>query len=248
MARREIRIGTAGWVVSSPYADRFPGAGTHLRRYALQMGCVEINSSFYRPHQLKTYERWAASTPRDFRFSVKIPKILTHEQRLADPDVVLDRFAGEVSGLRDKLGAVLVQLPPSLAFDEPSAAAFFTALAKRIYAPAVFEPRHPSWFTPQVDAWLVERRIARVAADPVPAPGASEPGGWRGLTYVRLHGSPRMYYSQYEAPFITALSRRLQAYRGPVWCVFDNTAAGHALGDALALQGEIEASVAVPSL
>ena len=240
MAKREIRIGTAGWAISSPYADRFPGAGTHLRRYALQMNCVEINSSFYRPHQLKTYERWAASTPRNFRFSVKAPKLITHEQRLADSEPVLDRFADEISSLGDKLGTVLIQLPPSLQFDEARASDFFAALARRIFVPAVCEPRHKSWFTPQVDAWLAERRIARAAADPVPAPGASEPGGWRGLTYIRLHGSPRMYYSAYEAPFITARGRRLKAQRSPVWCVFDNTADGAALGNALSTMDEVE--------
>ena len=86
----------------------------------------------------------------------------------------------------------------------------------------------------EVDDWLTQRRIARVAADPPTAPGATHPGGWRRLTYIRLHGSPRMYYSAYEQPFISALSRRLRAQTGPVWCIFDNTAAGAALGDALA--------------
>ena len=111
-------------------------------------------------------------------------------------------------------------------------------------SPPWCEPRHRSWFTPEVDAWLAERRIARAAADPVPAPHASEPGGWRGLTYIRLHGSPRMYYSAYEAPFITALARRLEAVRGPVWCVFDNTAEGAALGDALATMEELAPVIA----
>lgn len=244
MARREIRIGTAGWAISSRYADAFPGAGTHLRRYALQMNCAEINSSFYRPHQQKTYERWAASTPKNFRFSVKVPKLLTHDQRLADPEPALERFADEVSGLGEKLGAALVQLPPSLAFDEARASAFFAALGRRVFAPAVCEPRHRSWFTPEVDAWLAERRIVHAAADPVPAPGASKPGGWRGLTYIRLHGSPRMYYSAYEPPFITALARRLEAMRGPVWCLFDNTAEGAALGDALATMDELKPVIA----
>jgi len=238
MAQRIIRIGTAGWSISSRYANRFPGAGTHLERYARQMNCVEINTSFYRPHQRKTYERWAASTPRSFRFSVKLPKQITHEQRLSDPEAVLDRFAGEISGLGEKLGVVLVQLPPSLPFDAKTAGNFFTAISERIHAPIACEPRHVSWFTPEVDDWFVERRIARVAADPVAAPGASQPGGWRRLTYFRLHGSPRMYYSAYQPPFITALSRRLTSQTGAVWCVFDNTAEGAALGDALATMKE----------
>lgn len=243
MARRKIRIGTAGWAISSRYAEAFPGAGTHLRRYALQMNCVEINSSFYRPHMRKTYERWAASTPRGFRFSVKTPRTLTHERRLAEPEDALDRFTEEVTGLGEKLGVVLVQMPPSLPFDEKLAASFFSALAKRIHAPAACEPRHRTWFTSEVDAWLAERRIARVAADPVPAPGAFVPGGWRGLSYFRLHGSPRMYYSAYEPPFISALTKRVHEERAPTWCVFDNTAEGAALGDALATKRRLQPEV-----
>src|SRR5688572_21344785 len=114
MAKRDIRVGTAGWGISSRYAALFPGTGTHLRRYSLVLNCAEINSSFYRPHMRKTYERWAASTPRSFRFSVKVPKAITHDQRLRDPDPILDRFADEIAGLGDKLGVALVQLPPSL--------------------------------------------------------------------------------------------------------------------------------------
>jgi uncharacterized protein YecE (DUF72 family) len=240
MAKRDIRVGTAGWGISSRYAEQFPGAGTHLRRYSLVLNCAEINSSFYRPHMRKTYERWAASTPRSFRFSVKVPKAVTHDQRLRDPDAVLERFTEEIGGLGDKLGVVLVQLPPSLIFDKTVAGKFFTALAQRIFVPAVYEPRHRSWFTPEVDAWLAERRIARAAADPIPAPHASDPGGWRGLTYIRLHGSPRMYYSAYEPPFISALTRRLEAEKVPAWCIFDNTAEGAALGDALSVVDKLK--------
>ena len=204
------------------------------------MTCVEINSSFYKPHQRKTYARWAAVTPATFRFSVKVPKVLTHEQRLTNPDATLDRFAAEVEGLGRKLGAVLVQLPPSLMFNSDVAGDFFLALSARLHAPVVCEPRHVSWFTPSVDDWLLHRRIARVAADPPTAPGAMHPGGWRRLTYMRLHGSPRMYYSAYEAPYITALAKRLRSHTGPVWCIFDNTAAGAALGDALSTAAALQ--------
>lgn len=239
MARREIRIGTAGWGIPSAYAAAFPGEGTHLRRYALRMNCVEINSYFYRPHQRKTYERWAASTPKGFRFSVTVPKLLTHDPRLAEPDVGLTRFADEVDGLGDKLGAVLVQLPPSLAFDKAIARKLFDRLARLVSVPIILERRHKSWFAPAVDAWLVKRRIARAAADPAPVAGAFDPCGWRGFTYMRLHGSPRMHYSAYEPPFITGLVTRLKAQRGHVWCVFDNTAGGAALGDATSTMGQL---------
>lgn len=238
MASFDLRIGTAGWSIPAAVAGRFPGPGSHLERYARMMNAAEINSSFHRPHRRTTYERWAASTPDGFRFSVKVPRLLTHDQRLADPAEVLDRFAGEAAGLGNKLAVILVQLPPSLKFDETLAAAFFDALQARIDAPVACEPRHADWFRPETDAWLVDRRIARVAADPAKQPGAESPGGWRGLTYFRLHGSPRVYYSAYGPEVLadTARSLREEAARAPTWCVFDNTAGSAALPDALTVR------------
>jgi uncharacterized protein YecE (DUF72 family) len=109
-----LRVGTAGWSVPSRYAAEIPPGGSHLERYARRLNAVEINSAFHRPHQRKTYERWARSAPAGFRFSVKLPKVMTHEQRLADCGELLDRFVAEVAGLGDKLGVLLVQLPPNL--------------------------------------------------------------------------------------------------------------------------------------
>lgn len=77
-----IRVGVAGWSLPKEHADRFPAVGTHLERYAARLPAVEINSSFYKPHRPATYARWAESVPGDFRFSVKVPKVATHERRL----------------------------------------------------------------------------------------------------------------------------------------------------------------------
>jgi len=227
-------IGTAGWSIASQYADRFAGSGTHLQRYARVMPAAEINTSFYRPHQRATYERWAASTPPDFRFAVKVPKAATHDARLRETEAILDRFADEVSGLGTKLGVLLVQLPPSLRFDEEVADRFFSGLTQRLDAAVACEPRHTSWFTHAED-FLAGRRIARVAADPAPAPEAAKPGGWKGLTYYRLHGSPRMYHSPYPDAVLDELAVTLSSLSAPVWCIFDNTAGFAALGDALSL-------------
>lgn len=233
-----LRIGTAGWSVSSRYASDIPLGGSHLERYARCLNAVEINSSFYRSHQFKTYERWADSAPTHFRFAVKVPKAITHEQRLADCKDILDRFVEEISGLGAKLGVLLVQLPPTLAIEKRVAGRFFRDLRKRIDVPIVCEPRHESWFAPKIGDWLAERRIARVAADPAPVEGAGEPGGWSGLIYYRWHGSPRIYYSDYDDVALNVLETRLAATvrnEAPTWCIFDNTAAGAALGNALAL-------------
>lgn len=233
-----IRIATAGWSVSSRWAERAPGPGTHLERYARAMPAAEIDSSFYRPHRPATYARWAESVPPGFRFAVKLPRAVTHEKRLKDADEPLDRFLGEVAHLGDRLGPLLVQLPPSLRFDATVAGRFFARLRGVFSGDLVCEPRHRSWFAEDAEALLAGHAVARVAADPEPAAGAAEPGGWRGLAYWRLHGSPVMYRSDYPPDALTRIAGRLRAEAAdrPVWCVFDNTADGHALGNAFAVR------------
>ena len=227
-----IRIGTAGW--SFPRDLNFPVEGTGLARYAARFDCVEINSSFYRPHQRKTYERWAASTPEGFRFAVKIPQAITHERRLVKAGDLVARFLDETGGLGAKRGPLLIQLPPSLRFDPGQVGAFLEAWRGQTDAPTVLEPRHASWFAPEPDTLLTDFRIARVGADPPAVAQAAEPGGWRGLTYRRWHGSPAIYESAYPHQALEALAARLLG-EGETWCVFDNTRFGAATRDALAL-------------
>jgi uncharacterized protein YecE (DUF72 family) len=232
-----LRVGCAGWTIPSQYADRFPREGSHLQRYAARLRVVEINSTFYRSHRPQTYQRWASTVPEDFRFALKMLKLITHVHRLTQT-ATLNRFLFEVSALGSKLGPLLVQLPPSLAFEAKAAATFFKELRERYPGSVVCEPRHASWFTPQAEGLLAEYQIARVAADPALTATAAEPGGWKGLVYYRLHGSPRMYYSAYPLSFLEHLSARLLKHlesTPAVYCIFDNTASGAALGNALSL-------------
>lgn len=144
----------------------------------------------------------------------------------------------QVGILGAKLGCLLVQLPPSLSFESTIAGRFFAKLRELTTVAIACEPRHPSWFTPEAETLLHELHIARVAADPPRDPAASEPGGWRGLTYFRLHGSPKIYYSAYPRDVIVSLAERItremEAAR-PVWCIFDNTTLGAATRNALEL-------------
>ena len=237
-----IRIGTAGWSIPKLSAPAFPADGTHLERTARVMAMTEVNSSFYRPHKPETWGRWAASTPSGFRFAVKLPKAISHEARLAGADAALERFLAEAGMLGDRFGPLLVQLPPSLRFDRAVAEEFFAILRARFDGDVVCEPRHASWFTDGAESLLVAHRVARVAADPAPVPGAGEPGGWDGLRYWRLHGSPVIYRSAYEPAVLDMLAERFlaEAALRPVWCVFDNTADFHALDDALATMARLQ--------
>jgi len=200
---------------------------------------VEINSTFHRPHRASTFERWAATVPSSFRFSVKLPRDITHDQRLSGTRARVDEFLGELSPLGTRLDCLLVQLPPSLALDARVARPFLTHLRERFAGCIALEPRHASWFTPAADAMLEALHVARVAADPPRAPHGFEPGGWKGLAYFRLHGSPRVYYSSYDAGFIEDIAARLHALRHAgvtCWCIFDNTTLGAGTANALALR------------
>ncbi|WP_297506737.1 DUF72 domain-containing protein [uncultured Caulobacter sp.] len=240
-----IRIGTAGWSLYR-IADAFPAEGTGLQRYATRFNAVEINTAFYRPHRRQTYERWAASTPPDFRFAVKVPKAITHERRLVDIEEPLARLIDECAGLGEKLGPLLVQLPPSLGFDPAIVAPFLETWRRRVDGATVLEPRHADWFTAEADAMLAAFHVTRVAADPAKVPRAAEPAGWDGLVYYRLHGSPVMYRSAYEEPFLANLAERLSATSVEAWCVFDNTQLGAAGTDALRLMRELSVSALPP--
>lgn len=235
-------VGCAGWSLSSKHAEAFPSDGSHLERYAQVFPAVEINSSFYRPHQPKTYARWAASVPDAFRFSVKMPRSITHERRLREADAVTQAFVDQVAALGDKLGCLLLQLPPSLALNEPEARRFFSMLRGLTSARVACEPRHGSWFTPVAAELMKEEGIACVQAHPLPIEGV-EPAGDPHTLYLRLHGAPDIYYSAYDEPFINATAEKIRrAHRAgeQAWCIFDNTARGEAIPNALMLMQRLK--------
>jgi uncharacterized protein YecE (DUF72 family) len=236
---RLLRIGTAGWTIPRALADAFPAEGSSLGRYAGRFACAEINSSFHRSHRPETWARWAASVPSGFRFSAKLSKAITHGAKLVGCEDLLAASVAEMRQLGEALALVLVQLPPSLAFDAALVGRFFAALRQLWDGAVACEPRHASWLEPEADALLTAWNVARVAADPARAPGLARPGGWDGLAYYRLHGSPVVYRSAYgEArlrPYAAALRSDAAAGR-EVWCIFDNTASSAAIEDALTLQ------------
>jgi uncharacterized protein YecE (DUF72 family) len=170
---------------------------------------------------------------------VKVPKQITHEQRLVRCRVALAAFLSESAGLESKRGPLLVQLPPSLEFEPRVAGRFFTLFRSLYDGPLVCEPRHQTWFgSAGVDTLFTRHQIARVAADPAVTEVASRPGGWTGLVYFRLHGSPRTYWSSYPSAFIADVATAMRAH-GEAWCIFDNTASGAALENAWALRQRV---------
>ena len=243
MSAPVIYVGCAGWNLPPHEKHRFPESGSHLARYAARLSAVEINSSFYRPHRPDTYARWAASVPAAFRFAVKFPKTITHEHRLKNVRKTLTPFIDSVRGLGDKLGALLLQLPPSFEFDRRLVASFFKLLRNMHEGTVVLEPRHASWFLAGALDLVQAFSIDYVAADPAPVDGADALEAWTNVAYVRLHGSPRMYFSSYSNADLDALAVRLikvAAREIPVWCIFDNTGMGVATGNAFDLMQKLQ--------
>jgi uncharacterized protein YecE (DUF72 family) len=242
LSRQPVRIVCAGWSIPRLAAAHFASRGSHLERYSQAFNSCEINSSFYRPHKKETWERWAGSVPAEFRFSVKAPRTITHEAKLNCSSEFLSAFLEQIDCLHEKLGPVLVQLPPSLEFDYARTRKFLSLIRGSFSGDIVWEPRHSSWFDIQAEDLLKEYQIARVAADPPCVPAAARPGGLASLAYFRLHGSPRRYFSAYSSGSLNMIVAQVASLGATarVWCIFDNTAYGAAIPNALELAAKLK--------
>lgn len=221
---------TAAWSIPKKVASRFAGEGSGLARYASLFNGVEINSTFYRRHKPSTFARWADAVPDDFQFAIKIPKEITHTRGMMDIGGPLDTFLDDIAPLGTKRGPLLCQLPPSAAFDAEQFGLAFKTIRAAHSGQIVIEVRHKSWASAEAKDLLKTYAIDRVLADPAavwPVDDFAE-----APRYVRLHGKPKIYYSSYTEDEIAAFSKLLTP---DSWCVFDNTASGAAIENALTM-------------
>ncbi|WP_010586550.1 DUF72 domain-containing protein [Schlesneria paludicola] len=235
-----LLIGCAGWSIPFSQRDQLPGEDSHLERYARHFNAVEIVSSFHRPHRKSTYARWAASVEDSFRFSVKIPQEISHEARLRGTGHLLEEFLSECTRLGDRLGCLLLELPPTLHYDPAIVGSFFEQLRRMVDVPVACEPRHVSWFNDDVDQQLASFRVSLVASNPdaLHSGRGKSHGGWTEIAYIRLPGTPRVYSLQHDPFHLTQLAdqlRHLSQSRKTTWCIFDNTTLGTAIENAMEL-------------
>lgn len=241
----EVRVGTAGWSIRKEQKPLFPEGGSQLQNYSARLKAVEINSCFYRDHQDSTYQRWAQETPPDFRFAVKLSKVLTHEQELRQGAKSLTTTLQNLMSLKTKLGCILVQLPPRLEYSGLDFGAFAEALRRVYEGPVVLEPRHRSWERSDSRRLATQFQVGRVIVDsPRFSPGeafvdSDQDSDSQGLIYFRLHGSPDLYKSDYTDERLHSYELKIRGYQAigfRVWCIFDNTTFGHATQNALRMR------------
>jgi len=234
-------VATAAWSIPKKIAHEFGQQGSGLTKYASVFGGVEVNSTFYRRHKASTFARWAESVPDGFHFALKVPKEITHVRAMTDIANPFKAFLDDIAPLGDKRGPLLCQLPPSLAFDTDKLETAFGAMRKADQGQIVIEVRHKSWASAEALHLLKAYAIDRVLADPAPvwpADDFSVPP-----RYLRLHGKPKVYFTSYTPEEIGFFSRLLAS---DGWCVFDNTASGAAIENAVAMQELIQCDVRHP--
>lgn len=228
-------IATAAWSIPKKVAHKFAPEGNGIARYASVFDGVEINSTFYRRHKPTTFAGWADSVPDSFRFSVKMPREITHIRAMKDINEPLHIFLEDIAALGEKCGPLLCQLPPSLRFNQDVMKTAFQTMREACSLLIVLEARHKSWMASEALALLQTYSIERVFADPAPVwpyDSFEQPP-----FYMRLHGQPKIYYSSYCIEEINRFSQLLTPYG---WCVFDNIASGAAIENALALSAIIK--------
>lgn len=198
--RPMLYIGTSGWQYRDWNGVVYPDGmkpADQLAYYAMLFNTVEINSTFYHMPRTTTTEKWHDQVPEHFRFTLKLNRYLTHTKRLLIDDEShskLDEFITPAHMLRNKLGMVLVQLPPSLRCDIERLRSFLVAVDGRV--PLAFECRHASWFEDEVTQLLDKYHVAWVVND--------SPDRWPSRRYVvgrqlyiRFHGNRELYKSSY---------------------------------------------------
>jgi uncharacterized protein YecE (DUF72 family) len=272
-----VRIGISGWRYP-PWRGSFYPKGLPQREElayaARRLSTIEINGSFYSLQRPEYYASWAEQVPPDFVFAVKGGRFITHMKRLADPATSLANFfASGLLALGPKLGPLLWQLPPTLAFDRELLSAFLQALPRTTTGAArlasehddrlegraltvtdadrpirhALEVRHPSFAVPELVEVLREQQVALVVADTA--------GRWPALddvttdfVYVRLHGDTELYVSGYDEAALDSWAERARGWLragSDVWIYFDNDAKVRAPFDAMGLSGRLGVGAAV---
>jgi len=229
-----LSIGTSGWQYRD-WRGRFYPDGLPqrlwLEHYAAHFSVVEVNNAFYRLPERSTFERWRERTPDGFRFAVKMSRYLTHVKRLREPAEPVARFLDRAQGLGDKLGPVLLQLPPTMKADLAALDETLKQFPGRVRV--AVEPRHKTWFTDECRDLLRTHGAALCWADrlgrPVTPLWVTADFGYLRMHEGRAHPRPR-----YGKSALRTWERRLHGVPEG-FAFFNNDPGGAAVTDADAM-------------
>jgi uncharacterized protein YecE (DUF72 family) len=229
-------IGTSGWDYRHWKGVFYPEGCPRTRwldHYSRTFSTVEVNATFYHRIRQNTYLKWHSSTPEGFLWAVKASRFITHIRRLQGVEDSLDIFFSDVSTLGEKLGPLLFQFPPSLEFDGKTLEVFLGLLpAGGRYA---VEARHPSWTGQDTLSMLREHNIAWCIADTAGRFPYLE-AVTADYVYIRLHGSRKLYASEYTEGELRAWAHRIRSWERDAYVYFDNDFMGYAPKNALRLR------------
>lgn len=234
--RMTMLIGTSGWQYAD-WREVFYPKGVAQRRwlefYARSFATVELNAAFYRPVPRTTFEGWRERTPDDFVMAVKASRVITHSRRLLDPEIPLQRSVEAARGLGDKLGPLLLQLPPNLPAEPDRLRSVLELVPTGVRV--VVEPRNETWWTDEVRELLESHNAALCWADRLDQPVTPlwPTADWG---YLRLHegtGEPSpSYRHEVLSDWVTRIDESWGRDRD-VFVYFNNDPGGAAILDAI---------------
>jgi len=238
----DIRIGTSGWYYDH-WRQRFYPADLPRSKwfeyYAQHFDTVEINNTFYHLPKEQTLRRWRELAPEGFLYAVKANRYITHIRKLHDASEPLERFFERVDLLKDRLGPILYQLPPSLHKNLDLLAGFIKLLPKS--KPAVFEFRHESWYADETFDLLDESGVGFCIHD---MPGNESPHIVTGqVIYIRFHGTTGRYSGSYSKSQLQDWANWLRNQTPKaraIYVYFNNDSQAHAIKNAKQLKELID--------
>ncbi|MCX6254307.1 MAG: DUF72 domain-containing protein [Bacteroidia bacterium] len=240
-----LYIGTSGWSYkhwSEIFYPKDVKPDKYLEYYITKFTCVELNSSFYHLPLKTTVTGWMNRTPETFRFCTKLNRFITHQLKLVNSEGALEKYFDVFESMKDRLGPVLIQLPPALSFDKPLIHGFLDLIKNQfsLYRFAI-EVRHESWINDNFFDLLAHYGIAFVIADS----GDRYPfyeTVTADFVYLRFHGQEQLYASDYSEADLKLYAGKIISWLDEdkeVWVFFNNDFHGFAINNAVKLRGMV---------
>jgi len=245
---KKLFIGTSGWVYGHWEEIFYPedlSSKDKLRYFSQHFKTAEINYSFYHLPRPSTYQNWYNQTPEDFLFAVKASRFITHIKRLQGVKEAWKQFIENALYLKEKLGPILFQFPPSFSASQENIKRLedFLKLITKNLGPRsyklryAFEFRHKSWCEEKIYKLLKKYNVAWVIADSPSYPKAEEVTA--DFVYIRMHGSQILFGSKYTDKELKDLAQKIKKWlkRGKdVFVYFNNDFSGYAVENAKTLR------------